>query len=126
MAATDSRGENVRVAVLGTGIMGSAMARNLVSAGLRTAVWDRSPAATAPLSEAGALVAASPAEAVQDAQVVLTMLPAAQVVDSVIFAGGVVEALAEGAMWAQMGTIGLTATTETGSRLGQLRPGVLF
>ncbi len=29
MAATDSRGENVRVAVLGTGIMGSAMARNL-------------------------------------------------------------------------------------------------
>ncbi len=43
MAATNSRGENVRVAVLGTGIMGSAMARNLVSAGLHTAVWDRSP-----------------------------------------------------------------------------------
>ena len=43
MAATDSRGEDVRVAVLGTGIMGSAMARNLVSAGLRTTVWDRSP-----------------------------------------------------------------------------------
>jgi 3-hydroxyisobutyrate dehydrogenase and related beta-hydroxyacid dehydrogenases len=44
----------------------------------------------------------------------------------VIFAGGVVEALAEGAVWAQMGTIGLTATTEIGSRLGQLRPDVLF
>ena len=53
--ATDSRGENVRVAVLGTGIMGSAMARNLVSAGLRTTVWDRSPTATVLLSEAGAL-----------------------------------------------------------------------
>jgi 3-hydroxyisobutyrate dehydrogenase-like beta-hydroxyacid dehydrogenase len=106
MAATDSRGENVRVAVLGTGIMGSAMARNLVSAGLRTTVWDRSPAATAPLSDAGALVAASPAEAVQDAHVVITMLPTAEVVNSVIFAGGVVEALAEGAVWAQMGTIG--------------------
>jgi 3-hydroxyisobutyrate dehydrogenase-like beta-hydroxyacid dehydrogenase len=38
MAVTDGRGENARVAVLGTGIMGSAMARNLVSAGLRTAV----------------------------------------------------------------------------------------
>ena len=126
MAATDSRGENVRVAVLGTGIMGSAMARNLVSAGLRTTVWDRSPAATAPLSDAGALVAASPAEAVQDAHVVITMLPTAEVVNSVIFAGGVVEALAEGAVWAQMGTIGLTATTEIGGRLGQLRPGVLF
>jgi 3-hydroxyisobutyrate dehydrogenase len=43
MAATDSHDETARVAVLGTGIMGSAMARNLVSAGLRTAVWDRSP-----------------------------------------------------------------------------------
>ena len=38
MAAADGRGENVRVAVLGTGIMGSAMARNLVSAGLRATV----------------------------------------------------------------------------------------
>src|SRR5690348_1917323 len=117
MAATDSRGENVRVAVLGTGIMGSAMARNLVSAGLRTTVWDRSPAATAPLSGAGALVAATPAEAVQDARVVITMLPTAEVVNSVMFAGGVVGALAEGVVWAQMGTIGLGATTEIGSRL---------
>ena len=40
--ATETPGEKVRVAVLGTGIMGSAMARNLVSAGLRTTVWDRS------------------------------------------------------------------------------------
>ena len=126
MAATDSPGENVRVAVLGTGIMGSAMARNLVSAGLRTTVWDRSPAATAPLSDAGALVTASPAEAARDAHVVITMLPTADVVNSVIFAGGVAQALAEGAVWAQMGTIGLAATTEIGSRLGQLRPDVLF
>jgi 3-hydroxyisobutyrate dehydrogenase len=115
----------MRVAVLGTGIMGSAMARNLVSAGLRTTVWDRSPAATAPLSDAGALVTASPAEAVQDARVVITMLPTADVVDSVIFAG-VAEALAEGAVWAHMGTIGVTATTGIASRLGQLRPGVMF
>jgi 3-hydroxyisobutyrate dehydrogenase len=44
----------------------------------------------------------------------------------VIFAGGVAQALAEGAVWAQMGTIGLAATTEIGSRLGQLRPDVMF
>ena len=128
MAETDSRGEDVRVAVLGTGIMGSAMARNLVSAGLRTTVWDRSPTATAPLSGAGALVAASAAEAeaVQDAHVVITMLPTAEVVNSVIFAGGVAQALADGAVWAQMGTIGVAATTEIGARLGQLRPDVMF
>ena len=41
------------VAVLGTGIMGSAMARRLAAAGLRTTVWDRSQQATAPLAAAG-------------------------------------------------------------------------
>ena len=87
MGATDTGSGMVRVAVLGIGIMGSAMARNLVSAGLRTTVWDRSPAATAPLSAAGALVAASPAEAVRDAQVVITMLPTADVVSSVMLRG---------------------------------------
>ncbi len=126
MTATDGRGENVRVAVLGTGIMGAAMARNLVSAGLRTTAWDRSPAATAPLSDAGALVTASPAEAVHDAHVVITMLPTADVVNSVIFDNGVAEALADGAAWAQMGTIGATATTGIAGRLGQLRPAVMF
>ncbi len=114
------------MAVLGTGIMGSAMARNLVSAGLRTVVWDRSPAVTGPLGDAGAVVAASPAEAARDAQVVITMLPTAEVVDSVMFAGGVAEALAPGAVWAQMGTIGLAATAGIGGQLGQLRPDVMF
>src|SRR6202042_3731236 len=75
MVAMDNGGAKVRVAVLGTGIMGSAMARNLISAGLGTTVWDRSPAATAPLAAAGALVAASPVEAVRDAGMVITMLP---------------------------------------------------
>ena len=126
MAATDGSGEDVRVAVLGTGIMGSAMARNLVSAGLRTTAWDRSPELTAPLSDAGALAAASPAEAVQDAQVVITMLPTADVVNSVIFDNGVAEALAEGAAWAQMGTIGLAETAGIASRLGRLRSDVMF
>jgi 3-hydroxyisobutyrate dehydrogenase len=126
MAAADGPGEDLRVAVLGTGIMGSAMARNLVAAGQRTTVWDRSPSATGPLSDAGALVAASPAEAVGHARVVITMLPTAEVVDSVIFAGGVVPAFAEGAVWAQMGTIGIAATTEIAGRLGQLRPDVRF
>jgi 3-hydroxyisobutyrate dehydrogenase len=56
----NSPSEGVAAAVLGTGIMGSAMARNLVAAGLSTTVWDRSPDATAPLAEADAAVAASP------------------------------------------------------------------
>jgi 3-hydroxyisobutyrate dehydrogenase len=121
----DNDGKNAQVAVLGVGIMGSAMARNLVAAGLRTSVWDRSPSATATLSEAGALAAASPDEAVRDARVVITMLPTADVVNSVIF-DGVAEAFAEGAAWAQMGTIGVAATTEIAGRLGKVRPDVMF
>jgi 3-hydroxyisobutyrate dehydrogenase len=126
MAAADDRAGRARVAVLGTGIMGSAMARNLVAAGLSTTVWDRSPFATRPLAEAGAQVAASPAQAVRDAHVVITMLPTADVVTSVIFGEGVAEAFAEGAVWAQMGTIGVSATVEIAGRLGKERPGVLF
>jgi 3-hydroxyisobutyrate dehydrogenase len=114
------------VAVLGTGIMGSGMARNLAAAGLPTTVWDRSPQVAAPLAGAGARVARSPRDAVRDARVVITMLPTAEAVESVIIAGGVAEAFAPGAVWAQMGTIGIEATTGFASRLGQLRPGVLF
>ena len=124
--AAETPGENVRVAMLGIGIMGSAMARNLVLAGLRTTVCGRSSTAAAPLADAGALVAASPAEAVRDAQVVVTMLPTADVVTSVIFDGGVAGALPGGAVWAQMGTIGLAETTEIAGRLGELRPDVMF
>jgi 3-hydroxyisobutyrate dehydrogenase len=119
-------GARPAVAVLGTGIMGSAMARNLAGAGLSTTVWDRSPQAAAPLADAGAVVAATPADAVRDARVVITMLPTAEVVESVMFAGHVVDGLAEGAVWAQMGTIGVTATTGIASRLSQPRPDLLF
>jgi 3-hydroxyisobutyrate dehydrogenase-like beta-hydroxyacid dehydrogenase len=53
MADTGSRGEGTRVAVIGTGIMGAAMASNLIGAGLPTTVWERSRDATAPLADAG-------------------------------------------------------------------------
>jgi 3-hydroxyisobutyrate dehydrogenase len=126
MTTTEGLAGHVRTAVLGTGIMGSAMARNLAAAGLRTTVWDRSPGATAPLAQAGALVAASPGEAVRDADVVITMLPTAEVAGAVMFDGGAAQGLADGAVWAQMGTIGLAATADFGRRLAELRPGAVF
>jgi len=126
MGTSGDGDEGTRVAVLGTGIMGSAMAGNLLAAGLATTVWDRSAAATARLAEAGARVATSAAEAVRDARVVITMLPTPEVVTSVIFDGGVAGAFAAGAVWAQMGTIGVAATTETSGRLGEIRPDVMF
>jgi 3-hydroxyisobutyrate dehydrogenase len=65
-------------------------------------------------------------DAVKDAGVVITMLPTAEVVDSVIFDGGVTDAFADGCVWAQMGTIGIEATLRAKDRLATLRPGVMF
>ena len=115
-----------RVAVLGTGIMGSAMARNLLRGGLAVTVWDRSREATAALAREGARAAGSAAEAVRDASVVITTLPTAAVVESVMFGDHVAEAFAPGAVWAQMGTIGVEATEETVERLAKIRPDLLF
>ena len=42
MAGMSGSDDRTMVAVIGTGIMGSAMARNLAAAGLNTQVWDRS------------------------------------------------------------------------------------
>jgi len=114
------------VAVIGAGIMGSAMTRTLVAAGLHTRVWDRSSSATAPLAEAGAVVAASARDAVRGAGVVITMLPTADVVEAVIFDGGVADAFDDGCVWAQMGTIGVEATLSVAARLAVQRPGVMF
>lgn len=126
MAAKDRGADTPAVAVLGTGIMGAAMARNLVAAGLRTNVWDRSQTAAASLSEAGAQVAPSAPDALRNAPAVITMLPTAGAVRAVMFDGAAAEAFAEGAVWAQMGTIGVAETLRVASRLGALRPDVLF
>ncbi len=114
------------VAVLGTGIMGSAMARRLAKAGWRTAAWDRSRSATAALANDGVGPAGSPEDSIRDARVVITMLPTADDVTSVIFADGVVQSFARGAVWAQMGTIGVAETEQVAARLRRERPDVLF
>ncbi len=124
----EANGSDARttVAVIGAGILGSAMTRNLVAAGLNTRVWDRSAAAVGPLGDAGAVVAPSAREAVRDADVVITMLPTADAVESVIFDGGVADAFADRSVWAQMGTIGVEATRRNSDRLAAQRPSVLF
>src|ERR1700761_1696356 len=126
MAGANGSDARATVAVLGAGIMGSAMARNLVAAGVSTRVWDRSAAATAPLAAAGAVAAPSASEAGRDADVGITMLPTADAVESVIFDGGVAGAFADGCVWAQMGTIGVESTRRIRDRLAEQRPGVMF
>ena len=126
MARENGGNGRVAVAVIGAGIMGSAMARNLAAAGLTTRVWDRTASATGPLADAGVVVAPSARDAVRDAGVVITMLPTADAVESVIFDGQVAEAFADGCVWAQMGTIGVEATLRIRDQLAAQRPGVMF
>ncbi len=93
------------VGVLGTGIMGAAMARNLIKAGHTVRVWNRSADKAAPLAADGAHLAASPAEAVRDADVVLTMLYDGDAVREVMREAA--PAAADGAIWMQSTTVSL-------------------
>ena len=65
---------STKVAFLGLGTMGSGMAANLLKAGFPLAVYNRTAAKAQSLVNAGARLASSPADAVQGASVVLSML----------------------------------------------------
>jgi 3-hydroxyisobutyrate dehydrogenase len=107
--------DNATVAVLGTGIMGAAMARNLLSAGMEVRVWNRTREKAEPLAEDGAKVAGTPAEAAEAADFLITMLSDAAAVEAAV-GGNVLPALAEGGVWLQMSTVG----TEGSDRLQKL------
>lgn len=96
------------IAVLGTGIMGAAMARNLISAGMEVRAWNRSREKAEPLAENGAKVVDSPAEAAEGAGSVLTMLADADAVaESVGGENGALSSLPGDGVWLQMSTVGL-------------------
>jgi 3-hydroxyisobutyrate dehydrogenase len=97
-----------RISVLGTGIMGAGMARNLVRGGFEVTVWNRSADKAAPLAGDGATVAGDPAAAVAGADVVLTMLFDAAAVTEVMEEA--LPAIDAGAVWVQSSTVGLEAT----------------
>src|SRR5689334_3883018 len=98
----------MNVAVLGTGIMGFPMARNMAAAGLDVQAWNRTRTRAEPLAEHGVEIADSPQDAVRGADVVVTMLFDGDAVLAVMGGGdGPIAAVEEGAVWAQMSTIGL-------------------
>ncbi len=112
------------VAVLGIGTMGHGMAASALRAGLPTIVWDRRPEATRDLAERGADVADTAVEAAERAGIVVTMVPDADAVISVAQDQGMLAALAPGAIWVQMATIGLAGITEVMALVDRERPDV--
>jgi len=115
-----------RVAVIGTGTMGEAMAANLVRAGLRTTVWDRSPGRVDSLVALGALPAETSAEAAGASDVIITMLATGDAVVDTAEDGGLLEAVPSGGIWVQMGTIGIAVTDHLADVVRSRRPDVLF
>ena len=73
-----------RVGLLGVGLMGSAMTHRLLSEGFPVVVWDRDQSHVEPLGARGAEIASSANELVRAADVVITMLPTAEIVRSVV------------------------------------------
>jgi 3-hydroxyisobutyrate dehydrogenase len=91
---------------------------------MRVTVWDRTPAVGARLSEAGAVVAASPEEAVRDAGVVITMVPTVAAIEETM--PRALAALPHGAIWLQMSTIGADGTEHAMALVKERRPDVVF
>jgi len=114
------------VAVLGIGSMGHGMAASALRAGIPTIVWNRRMEATRDLAELGAQVAGTAAEAVRQAAIVVTMATDADAVLSIARDRGMLAALAPGAIWAQMSTIGVAGIDRVAAMAGVERPDVML
>jgi 2-hydroxy-3-oxopropionate reductase len=109
-----------RVGFIGLGIIGKPMARNLMEAGHELTVYNRSPEKAEELGEAGATVAASPREAAENSDVVITMLPdSPQVREVVAGEDGVLEGIGEGSLLIDMSTISPVVTEELAEAVKQ-------
>jgi len=114
------------VAVLGIGAMGRGMAASALRAGIPTIVWNRTMEATRDLAELGAEVAETAAGAARRAAIVVTMVTDADAVLSIARDQGMLAALAPGAIWAQMSTIGVAGTDRVVAMAGAQRPDVML
>lgn len=110
----------MKVALLGTGLMGAPMARRLLAAGHELTVFNRTAEKAKELASDGARVAATPSEAVHEAEAVLLMLLDGEVVEAVLFGEGVAAALAPGALVIDMSTIEPHRERDHAHRLAEL------
>ncbi|MFI6054135.1 NAD(P)-dependent oxidoreductase [Streptomyces violascens] len=104
-----------KIAFLGLGGMGTLMATRLLATGHPLTVWNRTPAKAEALAARGAVVAATPADAVREADVVISMLADPAAVTAV--ADGAAPQLRAGAHWLEMSTIGPDAVRDLADRL---------
>ncbi len=99
------------ISYLGLGTMGSGMASNLLKTGYKLSVWNRSAEKCEPFARKGARVAATPADAVRDTELVMYSLSNEEAVQEVVFgAKGILSGIKEGQIAMDMSTV-LPATS---------------
>ncbi len=108
---------SLHIAVLGTGLMGAPMAANLLEAGHRVTVWNRTRAKIEPLIARGAAAADSAARAAAGADAVVTMLTDGPAVAEVLFDSSVADGLSPGALVIDMSSIPPAAAKDHAARL---------
>jgi 3-hydroxyisobutyrate dehydrogenase-like beta-hydroxyacid dehydrogenase len=95
----------MRIAFLGLGLMGSAIASRIAQSQHELTVWNRTASAADPLTELGARAASSAVDAVKDADLVFTMLLNDAALESVLVEQGVLDAMRPGAIHVSLSTI---------------------
>jgi 3-hydroxyisobutyrate dehydrogenase-like beta-hydroxyacid dehydrogenase len=99
------------ISYLGLGTMGGGMASNLLKAGYKLTVWNRSVEKCEPFARTGARIADTPADAVRGAEIVMYSLSNDQAVEEVVFgAKGILTGINEGQIAMDMSTV-LPATS---------------
>jgi 3-hydroxyisobutyrate dehydrogenase-like beta-hydroxyacid dehydrogenase len=107
------------IGVVGLGAMGSGMAANLLKAGHRVVVWNRSPGPVETLKALGATAAASPADAFQG-EAAVTMLADDQAVRDVVLGSGALDGARPGLVHVVSATISVALAQELETRHAEL------
>jgi 2-hydroxy-3-oxopropionate reductase len=110
----------MNIAILGIGLMGYPMGRRLCEAGYSVHVWNRTLAKAQRLAAAGAIVHKKPAEAVREADIVITMLDNGPVVGHVLFDLGAASAMKSGTVLVDMSSIKPVEARDHAARLSEL------
>jgi 3-hydroxyisobutyrate dehydrogenase-like beta-hydroxyacid dehydrogenase len=106
---------NQRVTLIGLGIMGSRMAKNLLKNGVQLTVYNRSPEPVQVLEAQGARAATSYREAVQDADIIISMLARPEVVREVVLDHCLAD-MKKGALWIDCSTVNPSFSREAARR----------
>ena len=110
----------MKIAILGIGLMGYPIGRRLCEAGSEVHVWNRTRAKAERLQSFGATVHTTPALAVAQADVIITLLDHGAVVADALFAQGAAAALRPGSLFIDMSSIKPTEARDHAARLSEL------